>query len=82
MFYILKNLLFLILVIFKLKCNNSIFNETMLLMLRMCVGMHSHFVENQPIRILKDGPLISEVILSQGVTSTTCSLPLLQTTSA
>jgi hypothetical protein len=33
-------------------------------MLRMCVYMHSRFVENHPIRILKDGPLISEVILS------------------
>jgi hypothetical protein len=27
--------------------------------------MHSHFVENHPIRILNDGPLISEVIMSQ-----------------
>jgi hypothetical protein len=30
----------------------------------MCVYMHSHFVENHSIRILKDGPLISEVVLS------------------
>jgi hypothetical protein len=30
MFYLLKNLLLLILVIFKLKCNNLIFNEIML----------------------------------------------------
>jgi hypothetical protein len=31
----------------------------------MCVCMHSHFVENHSIRILEDGPLISEVVLSQ-----------------
>jgi hypothetical protein len=37
-------------------------------MLRMCVCMHFHFVENHPIRILEDGPLISEVALSQGPT--------------
>jgi hypothetical protein len=30
----------------------------------MCVYMHSRFVENHPIRILKDEPLISEVVLS------------------
>jgi hypothetical protein len=34
-------------------------------MLRMCVYMHSRFIENHLIRILEDGPLISEVILSQ-----------------
>jgi hypothetical protein len=34
-------------------------------MFRMCVYMHSRFIENHPIRILEDGPLISEVILSQ-----------------
>jgi hypothetical protein len=34
-------------------------------MLRMCVCMHSHFVENHMIHILKDGLLISEVVLSQ-----------------
>jgi hypothetical protein len=33
-------------------------------MLHMCVYMHSRFVENHPIRILEDGPLISEVVLS------------------
>jgi hypothetical protein len=31
----------------------------------MCVYMHSRFVENHPIQILEDGPLISEVVLSQ-----------------
>jgi hypothetical protein len=31
MFYLLKHLLLLILVIFKLKCNNLIFNEIMIL---------------------------------------------------
>ncbi len=33
-------------------------------MLRMCVYMHSRFVENHPIRILEDGPFISEGVLS------------------
>jgi hypothetical protein len=36
-------------------------------MLHMCVCMHSRFVENHPIRILEDGPFISEVVLSQMV---------------
>jgi hypothetical protein len=34
-------------------------------MLRTCVYMHSRFVENYPIRIRENGPLISEVVLSQ-----------------
>jgi hypothetical protein len=34
-------------------------------MLRMCVYMHSHFVENHSIWILENGPLISDVVLSQ-----------------
>jgi hypothetical protein len=34
-------------------------------MLHMCVYMHSRFVENHPIQILKDESLISEVVLSQ-----------------
>jgi hypothetical protein len=29
-------------------------------MLRMCVYMYFRFVENYPIQILEDGPLISE----------------------
>jgi hypothetical protein len=33
-------------------------------MLRMCVGMHSRFVENHPIWILEDVHLIFEVVLS------------------
>jgi hypothetical protein len=36
-------------------------------MLRMCVCMHSRFVENHPIWILEDGPLIFEVVLSHRV---------------
>jgi hypothetical protein len=35
----------------------------------MCVYMHSRFVENHPIRILEDGPLISEGVLSQSCKS-------------
>jgi hypothetical protein len=34
-------------------------------MLRMCVYMHSRFIENHLIPILEYGPLISEVVLSQ-----------------
>jgi hypothetical protein len=34
-------------------------------MLRMCVCLDSRFVKNHLIWILKDGPLISEVLLSQ-----------------
>jgi hypothetical protein len=34
-------------------------------MFRMCVYMHSRFVENHLIQILEDGPLISEGVLSQ-----------------
>jgi hypothetical protein len=33
-------------------------------MFHMCVCMHSPFIENHPIWILEDGPLISEVVLS------------------
>jgi hypothetical protein len=36
-------------------------------MLRMCVYMHSCFVENHPIWILEDVPLISDVVLSQAL---------------
>jgi hypothetical protein len=36
-------------------------------MLRMCVYMHSRFVENHPIQILEDGPLIFEGVLSQDI---------------
>jgi hypothetical protein len=34
-------------------------------MLRICVYMHSRFIENHSIQILEDGPLISEMVLSQ-----------------
>jgi hypothetical protein len=36
-------------------------------MFRMCLYMHSRFVENHPIRMLEDGPLISEGVLSQAL---------------
>jgi hypothetical protein len=32
--------------------------------LNVCL-LHSHFVEDHPIWILEDGPLISDVVLSQ-----------------
>jgi hypothetical protein len=38
-------------------------------MLHMCVCMYSRFIKNHPIRILEDGPLISEVVLSHDRTS-------------
>jgi hypothetical protein len=34
-------------------------------MLRMCVYIYSRFVKNHPIRIVKNGPLISKMVLSQ-----------------
>jgi hypothetical protein len=50
-------------------------------MLHMCVCMHSRFIENHPIRILEDGLLISEVVLSQALSHFVsrlgeCGLPL------
>jgi hypothetical protein len=36
-------------------------------MLRLCVYMHSRFIENHPIQILEDGLLISEVVLSHNL---------------
>jgi hypothetical protein len=41
-------------------------------MLRMCVYMHSHFVENHPIRILEDGSLISVGVLPQIICEKKC----------
>jgi hypothetical protein len=54
----------LILAIFKLKCNNLIFNEIMNLNASYVSLLHSCFVENHPIWILEDRPLISGVVLS------------------
>jgi hypothetical protein len=34
-------------------------------MLRMCVYMHSRFIEHHSIQILEHGPLIFYVVLSQ-----------------
>jgi hypothetical protein len=65
MFYLLKQLLLLNLVIFKLKCNNLIVNKIMVLNASYLCLLYSHFIENHPIWILEDGPLISEVVLSQ-----------------
>jgi hypothetical protein len=65
MFYLLKHRLLLILIIFKLKCNNLIFNEIMVLNASYVFLLHSRFIENHPIWILEDGPLISDVVLSQ-----------------
>jgi hypothetical protein len=65
MFYLLKNLLYLNLVILKLKCNNLIFNEIMVLNASYVCLLHSRFIENHLIWILKDGPLISDVVMSQ-----------------
>jgi hypothetical protein len=65
MFYLLKNILLLIMVIFKLKCNNLIFNEIMVLNASY-VCLHAFSLRREsPDGILEDGPLISEVVLSQ-----------------
>jgi hypothetical protein len=64
MFYLLKHLLLLILITFKLKCNNLIFNEIMVLNASYVHFLHSRFIENHPIWFLEDGPLISKVVLS------------------
>jgi hypothetical protein len=65
MFYLLKHLLVLILVIFNLKCNNLIFNKIMVLNALYVCLTHSRFIKNHPIWILDDGPLISGVVLLQ-----------------
>jgi hypothetical protein len=49
MFYLLKRILLLNLVIFKLKCNNLIFNEILVLYALYVCLMHSRFVKNHPI---------------------------------
>jgi hypothetical protein len=64
MLYLLKHLLLLNLVIFKLKCNNFIFNEIMVLNASFVCLPHSHFIEDHPIWILEDRPIISEVVWS------------------
>jgi hypothetical protein len=64
MFYLLKHLLLLNLIIFKLKCNNLIFNEIQILYASSVCLLYSRFIENHPIWILEDGPLISKVVLS------------------
>jgi hypothetical protein len=65
MFYLLKHLLLLNLLIFKLKCNDLIINEIMVLNASYVCLRHSRFVEKHPIWILEDVPLISKVVLSQ-----------------
>jgi hypothetical protein len=64
-FYLLKHLLLLNLVIFKLKCNNLITNEILVLNASYVCLLHSRFVENHPIWILEGRSLISDVVLSQ-----------------
>jgi hypothetical protein len=64
MFYLSKHLLLLNLVIFKLKCNNLIFNEILISYALYVCLMHSRFIENHLIWILEDRPLISKVVLS------------------
>jgi hypothetical protein len=70
MFYLLKHLLLLSLVIFKLKCNNLIFNEILVLYASYVYLLHSRFIENHRIWILEDELLISEVVLSQQAITT------------
>jgi hypothetical protein len=49
MFYLLKHILLLNLVILKLKCNNLIFNEFMILNASYVCLLHFCFIENHPI---------------------------------
>jgi hypothetical protein len=56
-----------ILVISKLNYNNLIFKEIMVLNALYVCMTHSRFVENHPIWIVEDGPLISDVVLSQDI---------------
>jgi hypothetical protein len=67
MFYLLNHLLLLNLIIFKLKCNNLIFNEIIVLNASYVCLLHSRFIEDHPIWILEDGPLIFEVVLSHNL---------------
>jgi hypothetical protein len=61
MFYLLKNILLLIMLIFKLKCNNLIFNEILILNASyVCLHAFSFRRESPD----PDPPLISEVVLS------------------
>jgi hypothetical protein len=64
MFYLLKKLLLLNLVILKLKCNTLIFNEILVLFALYVCLLHSCLIENHPIWILEDGLLIFDVVLS------------------
>jgi hypothetical protein len=45
--------------------NNLIFNESIVLNALYVCLMYSRFIKNHLIWILEDGPLISEVVLSQ-----------------
>jgi hypothetical protein len=60
MFYLLKKLLYLNLVILKLKCNNLILNKILVLYALYVCLLYSRFIENHPIWILEDGSLNSE----------------------
>jgi hypothetical protein len=64
-FYFLNHLLLLNLLIFKLKCNNLIVNKILILNASYVCLLYSRFVENHSMWILKDGPLISKMVLSQ-----------------
>jgi hypothetical protein len=64
MFYLLKHLLLLILVISKLKCNDLIFNEIMVLNTSYVCLLYSRFIKNHPIWILEYEPLIFAPSLS------------------
>jgi hypothetical protein len=63
MFYHWKNLLYLNLIILKLKCTNLIFNEIMILNASYVCLLYSRFIENHPVWILEDEPHIFELVL-------------------
>jgi hypothetical protein len=65
MFYILKHLLLLNVVVFKLKCNNIIFDEIIILNASY-VCLHAFWLRHEsPDLDLGRRTLISEVVLSQ-----------------
>jgi hypothetical protein len=56
MFYLLKHLLFLYLIILKPSCNNLIFTLIMVLYALYVCLLHSHFVENHPVDLAITNP--------------------------
>jgi hypothetical protein len=56
MFYLLKNFMYLNLVMLKLKCNNLIFNEISVLYASYVCLLPFRFIENRPIDLESTNP--------------------------